>query len=201
MRSGIVEKLTWLMPDAMYWNWRGKRYVRELAAMPDSLKEDFRRQENDIIKVVANLDVQWAMEFGCGFGRVAVALADAIPEIRVAGIDPSRAMIEEARCRQTRRNAFFVGPTTMLHYLVGVYDLTYSVEVLMHMRDPWPAMRAMVLSSKRWILHCELDCASAAGRRNYAHDYIGIYREHGITARFFGEAPFGQALTLVERPQ
>ena len=192
------------MPDDMYWSWRGKRYAREFVDMPDGMAADFHRQENIIIDEIAKLEgVRYAMEVGCGFGRVANALTNVFPCMYVSGFDPSLDQVLEARLRQctSASGSFYQSDWHMLERLYRRFDLVYSVEVLMHIRDPWPVMRSMLLASKRYVLHCELDDGLGRSRRNYRHDYAGIYRSHGIPARIAAAAPFGQLITVAERPQ
>jgi SAM-dependent methyltransferase len=79
------------------------------------------------------------LEVGCGTGNYAGALAGAAG-CRCWGVDPSAAMLSEAR----RRHAgveFRAGEAGRLDFEAGAFDLVFSVDVIHHVRDRGQAFR------------------------------------------------------------
>ena len=199
MYDGIKTRLSWAIPDAIYWRHRGRHYEREFAEMSEELQAEFRNQERTIVSAVSNLDlpnVPSALDVGCGFGRISSALTAAFPKLRVVGIDSSREMIDAANISIKNPRQSYVVCNAKTPGPFKRYNLVYSVELLMHIRDPWPIMRNMAYSSRRHILHCELGDRTGESRRNYVHDYVDIYRRNNIIATIVGAAPFGQQIIL-----
>jgi SAM-dependent methyltransferase len=108
------------------------------------LDEFFQTGRDDIARLVAYLDrvAPWcrrgsALDFGCGIGRLTLALADHFDE--VVGVDVARPMITRAdelnptpdRCR------FVLNRSAHLRrFADGTFDLVYSRIVLQHMQPP-----------------------------------------------------------------
>lgn len=77
------------------------------------------------------------LDFGCGVGRLVVALARKAPE--VVGVDISKGMIEEARrnCQEFGlSNVEFVESDDDLSKVTGKFDLIHSYIVLQHIAVP-----------------------------------------------------------------
>ena len=195
--SWIVQAASALLPDSLYWDWRARHYAEEFASLSPMAREGFEAQERAIVQVVYGLNgVRLAIEAGCGLGRVARRLHGEIEGLAVLGTDASWKMIQEAEIHSTHLLRFMQIP---IWRLCSRVDLVYSVEVLMHVRDPWPAMRRMLTCSTAYVLHCELTAPGSYCRRNYAHDYVGIYARHGIHAKVVAEAPFGQSIIVASK--
>ena len=85
------------------------------------------------------------LEVGCGTG---VILRDLIPLVgrggRVAGVDPSRAVLAAARrlCRGTGISVRY-GDGTKLPFTDDGFDVTLAVTVLLHVADPGAVVREM----------------------------------------------------------
>jgi SAM-dependent methyltransferase len=74
-----------------------------------------------------------ALDFGCGVGRVTLAMAEQAQE--VVGLDVSPAMLAEARRNaqtQGRDNVVFVQSDDELTKVVGCFDLVHSFIVFQH---------------------------------------------------------------------
>jgi SAM-dependent methyltransferase len=79
------------------------------------------------------------LEVGCGTGNYAGALSRAVG-CRCRGVDPSAAMLAEAR----RRHAgveFRAGEAGCLDFEAAAFDLVFSVDVIHHVRDRGQAFR------------------------------------------------------------
>jgi SAM-dependent methyltransferase len=78
-----------------------------------------------------------ALDFGCGVGRVTLAMAEQAQE--VVGLDVSPAMLAEARRNaqaQGRDNVVFVQSDDELSKVVGRFDLVHSFIVFQHIDVP-----------------------------------------------------------------
>ncbi len=79
-----------------------------------------------------------ALDFGCGSGRVCIALAKAFPEARISGVDVHAESIERAREAARREGAkvdFHVGEPAG-----GPYDLITLCDCLHDLRAPVPTL-------------------------------------------------------------
>jgi SAM-dependent methyltransferase len=73
----------------------------------------------------------WALDFGCGLGRVSRALAEQFRH--VVGVDISRSMIKQAAVLNPQANChFLVNDSEDLPFPSQQFDLIYTVLVLQH---------------------------------------------------------------------
>ncbi len=108
-----------------------------------------------LLEVVAGINAASVLEVGCGTGRWLALLAAA--GCRVAGIDPSRAMLTRAPAEARGDLRAGVGET--LPWSDGSFDVVLYVNALHHCTDPSQAIReaARVLRSGGTLLSIGLD--------------------------------------------
>lgn len=85
------------------------------------------------------------LDLGCGTGSLTLALARALPEATITGVDLSEAFITYARSRTTdSRLTFEQGDATALPYPDGSFDATLSLLVLNFVPAAGRAVQEMV---------------------------------------------------------
>ena len=115
------------------------------------------------------------LDVGTGPGRVPLAIANALPRLRIDGLDLSADMIERARqsgaaARLEDRVAFVVGDVAGLPYADGTFDLVVSTMSQHHWPDAHAALRelsrVLAPNGQVWIydLRFALRRAEAAAR-------------------------------------
>ena len=129
-----------------HWNALGERdALGSVLSRPDDepgwdVDAFFSTGRTDVARIMANVDrlapslpKRRALDFGCGIGRLALALADYFDEVR--GIDIAESMIAGARQRNRvpERCQFDVNRRPDLgRFAGGTFDLVYSRLVLQH---------------------------------------------------------------------
>jgi ubiquinone/menaquinone biosynthesis C-methylase UbiE len=104
------------------------------------------------------------LDAGCGPGTQALAVAHAVPDVTVVGVDASRLMIAEAARRAASRPAvsFQVADAGALPFPDGSFDAVMAQTLLAHVRDPGvvvPELRRVTRAGGR-IAALDLDIAS-----------------------------------------
>jgi ubiquinone/menaquinone biosynthesis C-methylase UbiE len=87
------------------------------------------------------------LDVGTGPGRVPLAIARAVPRIRVDGVDLSPAMIDEARragAGMGDRVTFTVADVAALPFMDDTFDLIVSSMSLHHWEDPPAGVRELL---------------------------------------------------------
>jgi SAM-dependent methyltransferase len=85
------------------------------------------------------------LDVGSGTGALARAIADAMPSVRVIGIDPSAAYVREARARTASDNVqFLVGDARRVDLPDASVDKAISLLAMNFIPDPAQAVREMV---------------------------------------------------------
>ncbi|MBP1778890.1 MAG: putative Methyltransferase type 11 [candidate division NC10 bacterium] len=85
------------------------------------------------------------LDAGSGTGALAFAVADAMPFVRVTGVDPSRAYVRYAQARTpSDRVRFLVGDAQALRLPDATFDKTLSLLVMNFIPDPGKALREMI---------------------------------------------------------
>ena len=85
------------------------------------------------------------LDVGSGTGALAFALADAIPSVRVTGVDPSSGYVRYAQARTPGdRVRFLVGDAQALQMPDASFDKTLSLLVMNFIPDPVKALREMI---------------------------------------------------------
>lgn len=93
------------------------------------------------------------LDVGAGSGTISVSFAKLIPDGHVTGIDlndkilpRARAVAEEAGIKNIE---FQQGSIFQLPFADETFDVTYCHQVLIHIGNPWDAMREMLRVTKR----------------------------------------------------
>ncbi|HET8653734.1 MAG TPA: class I SAM-dependent methyltransferase [Gaiellaceae bacterium] len=85
---------------------------------------------------------QRALDVGCGSGALVLALAAALGEENVAGVDPSEPFVEAARAKVPGAR-IVVGSAEALPFADGEFDATLSQLVVNFLDDPEAGVREM----------------------------------------------------------
>ena len=103
-----------------------------------------RRLAPLLVKFAAVDEGDSVLDVGSGIGALAFALAEAIPSVRVTGVDPSRAYVRYAQARTPGdRVRFSVGDAQALKIPDASVDRTLSLLVFNFIPDPVKALREM----------------------------------------------------------
>lgn len=137
-----------------------------------SLAEDYARHRHVhpgvLQRLLETVELEQAaavLEVGCGTGNYLEAITRA-SGARVAGIDPSSAMLDQLRARFPEA-LVSVARAESLPFPDGTFDLVYSVDVIHHIadRDAFVAEAARVLRPGGWlciVTDSEADIAARA---------------------------------------
>ena len=131
------------------------------------------------VAAVGLADGDRVLDVGTGPGRVPLAIADALPGLRIDGLDLSADMIERAwqsaaAASLEDRVTFVVGDVAELPYPDGTFDLVVSTMSQHHWPDGRAAMRelcrVLAPAGQAWIydLRFALRRAEAAARPAFA---------------------------------
>jgi ubiquinone/menaquinone biosynthesis C-methylase UbiE len=118
----------------------GRRYDA-LAAGYDARWEGY--VEGTIQQTLDRVDLEGAtaiLDVGCGTGTLLAKLAAERPSARLTGVDLSPAMLERARGKLDRRQAWIAGDAARLPFHSGSFDLALSLSALHFWRDPSAAL-------------------------------------------------------------
>lgn len=86
-----------------------------------------------IVREIRNRACRDVLEVGCGSGNYLEVIGN-ITGVRVAGIDPSSAMLDQLKARLPEAETF-VAPGESIPYPDESFDLIYSVDVIHHVKD------------------------------------------------------------------
>lgn len=85
------------------------------------------------------------LDLGAGTGALAFTLADAIPSVRVTGVDPSPAYVRHAQGRtSTDRVRFVVGSALALEMAAASFDRALSLLAMNFVPDATRALRELI---------------------------------------------------------
>ncbi|WP_026197573.1 class I SAM-dependent methyltransferase [Sciscionella marina] len=88
------------------------------------------------------------LDIGCGPGTITVDLAERVAPGRVLGVDPSAAVLEEARANAEQAGrgnvTFEQGDVYALDIPDDSVDVVHAHQVLLHLTDPVAALREML---------------------------------------------------------
>jgi SAM-dependent methyltransferase len=99
----------------------------------------------DLMKFASVADQDSVLDVGSGTGGFAFALAEAMPSVRVTGVDPSSAYVRYAQERTAGdRVRFLVGDAQALQMADATFDKTVSLLVMNFIPDAAKALREMI---------------------------------------------------------
>jgi len=111
----------------------------------------FKREKEDIVKILQPLNGKHILEVGTGKGRIAIELAKCSAE--VTAIDISKEMLEIAseRAREQgveNRTTFEEGDAESLRYSNNVFDAVVCVQTLMHIPNQLKCLKELTRVTK-----------------------------------------------------
>jgi SAM-dependent methyltransferase len=171
-----------------YWLERGQAYFRE------DLPRDFHRlQEEFLLDILhkSRISMRNVLEIGCGFGRITRPLSKAFPNARIAALDLSPDLLEQAR-----RFSSDCGNISFHQYdlysnkpLPGAdFDAVIAVEVFLHHRRPVVRSLLEKLSAvSNYIVNIDWseDWPWQTPEHVWVHDYASIYSDAGLRCATF----------------
>ena len=125
-----------------------------------------RHIREDLLGVVAGLDVASVLDVGCGGGDTLAALA-ATGRYTLAGCDVSDAALELARRRVP--GARLLALDVQRAALDERFDLVLSVQVVEHLPDDEAALAHMARMARRWVLVSTMQGRMRASERAIGH--------------------------------
>jgi SAM-dependent methyltransferase/predicted TIM-barrel fold metal-dependent hydrolase len=105
--------------------------------------------------LVADLQPDSVLEFGCNVGRNLAAIAATNPGVRLAGIDINREAVEVGR-RETGLDLRYGDERTLAAEEGGAFDLVFTVSVLDHIADIRDVCRALVRCARQYLFLLEV---------------------------------------------
>jgi SAM-dependent methyltransferase len=104
-----------------------------------------RRLAPLLVKFASIAERDSVLDVGSGTGALAFTLAEAIPSVRVTGVDPSSAYVRYAQARRPNdRVQFIVGDAQALELSDATFDKTLSLLVMNFIPDSGKALREMI---------------------------------------------------------
>ena len=114
-------------PGTKHGKWEEDRFF-------ETGREEIRGLQDAIEKLGVKVASDWALDFGCGVGRLTYALADWFRN--VVGVDISQSMVQHAVALNHHKNCqFLVNASETLPFLSGQFDLVYTAIVLQHVPE------------------------------------------------------------------
>ena len=122
---------------------------REIFAESDSYEQFMgrwsRRLAPLMVKFASVDERDSVLDIGSGTGALAIAIGEAIPSVRVTGIDPSSAYVRHAQARTPgNRMQFLVGDAQALQMADAIFDKALSLLAMNFIPDPAQALREMI---------------------------------------------------------
>jgi ubiquinone/menaquinone biosynthesis C-methylase UbiE len=117
-------------------DWRRKQMTSgyaggNAAAYEQMMGRRSQRLAEPFLKFAAIGDAERVLDVGCDTGSLAFSLAEALPETKIVGIDPSQAFIEYAGARGSYQHLSFAqGDATALPYADAAFSAALSLLVL-----------------------------------------------------------------------
>lgn len=130
-----------------------------------------RRQREQLLKLVAKLEVSSVLDVGCGSGDNLAALRERFPKMELCGSDVSNSALALARKRLP--GASFHQMDAQSGKLDRKFDLVLSNQVIEHLPDDVSALRNMALMARRFVL-----VATVRGTMRKSEKKIGHVRNY-----------------------
>jgi len=93
------------------------------------------------------------LDVGCGSGTISVSFAKLIPDGNVTGVDVNSNILPRARAvaemAGVKNIEFQEGSIYKLPFADETFDITFCHQVLVHIGNPWDALREMLRVTKR----------------------------------------------------
>lgn len=176
--------------------WQDARMVTRHAGHAEqerALRELFRELAPDVGSV---------LEVGCGRGRIAAMLAEAMPGATYTGLDIGQQQL--ALTARVRPDGEFIHANLAEWWPARRWDLVVSVECLMHVppADIEEVAHTLLHAARLYVVACEwVPTTDEVGRPvapwNWAHEYPDVFR--GLTVR--ADRVGRQRLYLVDKRQ
>jgi trans-aconitate methyltransferase len=160
---------------ADYWKQSGMTYYDKFVHT-----DGFQMQEDELVRLVRQLEFKSVFEIGCGFGRVTKLLMDSHDIEKYDAIDISEHQIRKAKAV---KGVTFMVSDFMSYVPTGKYDLVIASEVLMHIP---PAIigafvKKMLDISNHYVLSIDVFGSSQKlARHNFIHQYPNLYQDHMV---------------------
>jgi len=114
-------------PGTKHGKWERDRFF-------ETGKEEIRGLQNAIEKLGVQVANDWALDFGCGVGRLTYALSGWFRN--VVGVDISQSMVQQAVALNPHKNCqFLVNASDSLPFRSEQFDLVYTAIVLQHVPE------------------------------------------------------------------
>lgn len=97
------------------------------------------------------LEIRSVLDVGAGTGRTVQYIRAHRPDIRVVGIEPVQALIDQGYAKGLSADELRVGDATALPYGDGEFDLVCEFAVLHHVREPRLAVAEMLRVAGRAV--------------------------------------------------
>ena len=190
------------MDNYEYWQQEGTYWKEEYERRRHS-RYYFIAQEAAIAYFLELNHPAKILEFGCGIGRHLKYLNE-LNGLEIHGCDQSPTMLQAIQdwAGQTwfEQHIKLIKPTGTLPYGDGIFDITFTAEVLIHTRpeDVKGRLQEILRISKKGIFHSEPDLDvelyKDAHHGCWNHDYVKAYEELGfkcnVLPKFFENQSF-----------
>lgn len=193
-------------PNYAYWQQNGAYWVDEYQRRrrQDPL---YGLQEIVLISAIEKAAPGRVLEYGCGVGRHLSYLND-VPGIEIYGVDQSPTMLGGLKTWAGPEWIFehtrLIQPTGAIPFDDKFFDLSYTAEVLIHVRpeDLESRLKELIRVSRRAILHLEPPedyiLYAEAHDGCWHHDLQAAYAHLGIKTVTAGRPIDAQALVIAD---
>jgi ubiquinone/menaquinone biosynthesis C-methylase UbiE len=86
--------------------------------------------------VIELFEIKSVLDIGSGTGRALLTLKQALPDLRVVGVEPSEALREQGYAKGLREDELVSGDARALAYVAGEFDVVCAFGAMHHIPDP-----------------------------------------------------------------
>lgn len=130
-----------------------------------------RHQTEELLKLIRKLNVRTVLDVGCGSGDNLAAVAHAMPQLELSGVDVSPGAL--ALAAQRVPGASLGELDVQRENLKKTFDLVMAIQVMEHLADDTAALRNMALMAKQWVI-----VTSMRGHMRPSEKSIGHFRNY-----------------------